>query len=193
MTTKKLYKVKTQTILYEVFEIEAESYDKALDIMMPTVYDGTDDYPIQVERVQWWHDHKSVLDEDDDHKGLFGISITEEEADKLLLTLDPLTAMATTDTDALLGLLEEAEFNNPALNDMLEALANGERHPMPDWSQYEPPEQAEIEAQAETMEGRFVTEQETSAMRMLDIVCPDCGSEFSVNEGELKNNFDVDS
>ena len=82
MTTKKLYKVKTQTILYEVFEIEAESYDKALDIMMPTVYDGTDDYPIQVERVQWWHDHKSVLDEDDDHKGLFGISITEEEADK---------------------------------------------------------------------------------------------------------------
>ena len=82
MTTKKLYKVKTQTILYEVFEIEAESYDKALDIMMPTVYDGTDDYPIQVERVQWWHDHKSVLDEDDEHKGLFGISITEEEADK---------------------------------------------------------------------------------------------------------------
>ena len=76
---------------------------------------------------------------------------------------------------------------------MLEALANGERHPMPDWSQYEPPEQMEIEAQAETMEGRFVTEQETSAMRMLDIVCPDCGSEFSVNEGELKNNFDVDS
>ena len=82
MTTKKLYKVKTQTILYEVFEIEAESYDKALDIMMPTVYDGTDDYPIQVERVQWWYDNKSLLDQDDDHKGLFGISITEEEADK---------------------------------------------------------------------------------------------------------------
>ena len=82
MTTKKLYKVKTQTILYEVFEIEAESYDKALDIMMPTVYDGTDDYPIQVERVQCWYDNKSLLDQDDDHKGLFGISITEEEADK---------------------------------------------------------------------------------------------------------------
>ena len=82
MTTKKLYKVKTHTILYEVFEIEAESYDKALDIMMPTVYDGTDDYPIQVERVQWWYDNKSLLDQDDDHKGLFGISITEEEADK---------------------------------------------------------------------------------------------------------------
>jgi len=81
-TKKKLYKVKTQTILYEVFEIEAESYDKALNIMMPTVYDGTDDYPIQVERVQWWYDNKSLLDQDDDHKGLFGISITEKEADK---------------------------------------------------------------------------------------------------------------
>tara|TARA_R100001443_G_scaffold65698_3_gene74931 strand:+ start:1192 stop:1566 length:375 start_codon:yes stop_codon:yes gene_type:complete len=85
MTTKKLYKIKTKSILYEVFEVEAESYDKALDIMLPTVYDGTDNYPIEVERVSWWFDGygKSVLDEDDDHKGLFGISITEEEADKL--------------------------------------------------------------------------------------------------------------
>jgi len=85
MTTKKLYKIKTKSILYEVFEVEAESYDKALDIMLPTVYDGTDDYPIEVERVGWWFDGygKSVLDEDDDHKGLFGVSITEDEADKL--------------------------------------------------------------------------------------------------------------
>ena len=86
MTTKKLYKVKTQTILYEVFEVEAESYDKALDIMLPTIYDGTEsaNYPADVERVGWWFDGngKSVLDEDDEHKGLFGISITEEEADK---------------------------------------------------------------------------------------------------------------
>ena len=85
MTAKKLYKIKTKSILYEVFEVEAESYDKALDIMMPTIYDGTDDYPIEAERVSRWFDGygKSVLDEDDEHKGLFGISITEEEADKL--------------------------------------------------------------------------------------------------------------
>ena len=84
MTTKKLYKVKTKSILYEVFEVEAESYDKALDIMLPTIYDGTDNYPIEVERVGWWFDGngKCILDEDDEHKGLFGISITEEEADK---------------------------------------------------------------------------------------------------------------
>jgi len=52
---------------------------------MPTIYDGTDDYPIEAERVGWWFDGygKSVLDEDEEHKGLFGISITEDEADKL--------------------------------------------------------------------------------------------------------------
>jgi len=86
MTTKKLYKIKTKSILYEVFEVEAESYDKALDLMLPTIYDGQDcsAYPADVERVGWWFDGygKSVLDEDDEHKGLFGIPITEEQADK---------------------------------------------------------------------------------------------------------------
>ena len=84
MTTKQLYKIKTQSILYEVFEVEAESYEKALDLMLPTIYDGTDDYPIDVERVGWWFDGygKSVLDQDEEHKGLFGIPITEEEAEK---------------------------------------------------------------------------------------------------------------
>ena len=41
-------------------------------------------YPVDVERVGWWFDGygKSVLDQDDEHKGLFGIPITEEEAEK---------------------------------------------------------------------------------------------------------------
>jgi len=86
MTTKKLYKIKTKSILYEVFEVEAESYDKALDLMLPTVYDGQDcsAYPVDVERVGWWFDGygKSVLDEDDEHKGLFGIPITEKEVEE---------------------------------------------------------------------------------------------------------------
>ena len=86
MTTKKLYKIKTQSILYEVFEVEAESYEKALDLMLPTIYDGQDcsAYPVDVERGGWWFDGygKSVLDQDEEHKGLFGIPITEEEAEK---------------------------------------------------------------------------------------------------------------
>jgi len=86
MTTKKLYKIKTQSTLYEVFEVEAESYEKALDLMLPTIYDGTEsaNYPADVERVGWWFDGygKTVLDQDEEHKGLFGIPITEEEAEK---------------------------------------------------------------------------------------------------------------
>ena len=86
MTTKKLYKIKTQSTLYEVFEVEAESYEKALDLMLPTIYDGTEsaNYPVDVERVGWWFDGygKTVLDQDEEHKGLFGIPITEEEAEK---------------------------------------------------------------------------------------------------------------
>ena len=66
------------------FEVEAESYDKALDLM--DIYDGQDEdaYPVDVERVGWWFDGygKTVLDQDEEHKGLFGIPITEEEAEK---------------------------------------------------------------------------------------------------------------
>ena len=86
MTTKKLYKIKTQSTLYEVFEVEAESYEKALALMLPTIYVGQDcsAYPVDVERVGWWFDGfgKTVLDQDEEHKGLFGIPITEEEAEK---------------------------------------------------------------------------------------------------------------
>ena len=87
MTTKeepkKLYKIATQTILYETFEIEAHSYDDALDRMMPTIYSGTDDYPEEVKRVSWYYDHKDYKPEDRGTKGLIGIKIPEEEADKM--------------------------------------------------------------------------------------------------------------
>ena len=52
------------------------------------------------------------------------LDVTEEEADKLLVTLDPLAAMATHDQEALLSLLESVKFQDSAVNDLLEALAN---------------------------------------------------------------------
>jgi len=48
------------------------------------------------------------------------------------LTLDPLAMMAHADTDQLLELLRDTQFESKAVNDMLEAVANGERLPMPD-------------------------------------------------------------
>lgn len=60
------------------------------------------------------------------------LDINEQEADKLLATLDPLAAMAQPDQDALLNLLQSVQFESPAVNAMLEALANGETQPLPD-------------------------------------------------------------
>jgi len=60
------------------------------------------------------------------------VDVTEEEADKMLLTYDPLAMMAHADQDQLLHLLRDTQFESKAVNDMLEAVANGERLPMPD-------------------------------------------------------------
>ena len=59
------------------------------------------------------------------------LDVTQEEADKLLLTYDPLAAMAHADMNNLLALASLAEFESPAGFDMLEALINGERDVMP--------------------------------------------------------------
>lgn len=59
------------------------------------------------------------------------LDVTEEEAGQILATLDPLAAMAQPDNDALINLLGSVRFDSKAVNDMLEALANGETQPMP--------------------------------------------------------------
>mgnify|MGYP001613860318 CR=1 FL=1 len=57
------------------------------------------------------------------------VDLDEAEAGKLLATLDPLAAMAQPDQDALLALLRDVSFEDEAVNDMLEALANRETQP----------------------------------------------------------------
>lgn len=60
------------------------------------------------------------------------LDVTAEEADKLLLTIDPLAAMATHDSDNLFDLLDDVRFSDADVNAMLEALANDERELLPD-------------------------------------------------------------
>jgi hypothetical protein len=50
--------------------------------------------------------------------------LDEDEANKLLITLDPLAIMATQDTDKLQALLEAVSFENYAVMDMLNALGD---------------------------------------------------------------------
>jgi hypothetical protein len=58
------------------------------------------------------------------------LDLNEEESDKLLATLDPLSVMAQPDEDALLALIVNMEFQSQSVTDMLEALANGETAPL---------------------------------------------------------------
>tara|TARA_R110000765_G_scaffold55405_1_gene109834 strand:+ start:1799 stop:2434 length:636 start_codon:yes stop_codon:yes gene_type:complete len=58
--------------------------------------------------------------------------LTEDEADTLLATLDPLSAMARTDEDALLELVSSLNIQNDAVNLMLEAVLEGETQALKD-------------------------------------------------------------
>lgn len=51
------------------------------------------------------------------------LDITEEEAEKILLTHDPIAAMATANKDALAALLENVGTKSEALTEMLKGLA----------------------------------------------------------------------
>lgn len=51
------------------------------------------------------------------------LDITQEEADKILLTLDPLASLAGVDQDRLADLLSTTKFASPQLDELLDGLA----------------------------------------------------------------------
>ncbi len=67
----------------------------------------------------------------DDLVPVLVLDVDADEADKILLTLDPLAAMAYSDQDQLTALLEATSFESDSVNAMLEALANGETEQVP--------------------------------------------------------------
>jgi DNA modification methylase len=58
------------------------------------------------------------------------LDVSEEEAKQLLLTLDPLAAMAQTDVDALTSLLADVTFNADSITSMLDGLLEGGFEPL---------------------------------------------------------------
>ena len=89
------------------------------------------------------------------------LDVTEEEADKLLATFDPLGAMATADADKLREVLESVETANHELSEMLAALA--EEHGIT------PPDQPDGPEDFPTMDEDIETEH----------TCPKCGYQWS--------------
>jgi hypothetical protein len=86
------------------------------------------------------------------------LDVTEAEADKILLTLDPLAAMADADAEALRGLLADVSTEDDAVREMLAALVK------------EPP----------TSPNDFQSIDENLAVNCR---CPKCGYEWSDGRG----------
>ena len=104
------------------------------------------------------------------------LDVTEEEADKLLLTLDPLAAMAETDAGRIKALLETVRTDDEAVQELLKRTA-GERlwrilHPQEiDEAEVAPERADELKAQWGTESGQvWKIEQHR-------IICGDCTDE----------------
>lgn len=87
------------------------------------------------------------------------LDITEEEAGKVLLTLDPLAALAGTDNDKLESLLHEVETESEALSEMLAKLGEDAGIIPPDFEPASEDEQGRLDEKA-------------------PIECPHCHKEF---------------
>ena len=85
------------------------------------------------------------------------LDVTEEEGDKLLLSLDPLAAMAELNAEAMAALTANAETSSAALQAMWDKMDEGSKIP-----EFEP---VGIEQQ-----GRLDEKAKTT--------CPECGHEF---------------
>ena len=87
------------------------------------------------------------------------LDLTDEEADKVLATLDPLAAMASTDVDQLASLLESIRAESPDLEAMLASIAAEAGIQPPDF------EPIDVEDLPRLDEKKLVC-------------CPECGHEF---------------
>jgi hypothetical protein len=88
------------------------------------------------------------------------LDVTEEEADKILLSLDPIASMAESDRDALADLLARVESESPAVRNLFAKNAEEAGIDPPDF---------DIAA---------ITEQQRLDEKK-KVACPQCGYEFA--------------
>ena len=88
------------------------------------------------------------------------LDLTDEEADKILATLDPLAGMAETNVEVLTELLGDIEAKQPALEDLLAQLAQDAGVDPPDFEPADMDDQSRLDQKAK-------------------ITCPECGHEFA--------------
>jgi hypothetical protein len=87
------------------------------------------------------------------------VDLDEHEERLILATIDPLAAMAVTDTEQLAALLEEVTVTDQALTEMLAGLAQDAGITPPDFGAVGADEQGRLDEKAK-------------------VQCPECGHEF---------------
>jgi DNA modification methylase len=116
------------------------------------------------------------------------LDVTEAEADKLLLTLDPLAAMAETDVERIKALLETVRTDDEAVQELFKHTA-GERL----WQVLHPQEIDEAEVgleRADALKARWGTESgQVWRIEQHRIICGDCTDEAVI--GRLFRNGDA--
>ena len=118
------------------------------------------------------------------------LDINEAEADLLLATLDPLAAMARADEGRLKALLDEVSIKSEGLGSLLQTLIDDDEALPPDWSAMESPSQGEIDQRTEELESHFV---DKGVSEMVDLICPECSTDFQIKRSDLDHKFGRDS
>jgi hypothetical protein len=119
------------------------------------------------------------------------LDLDDAEAEKALVTLDPIAAMAQADKDQLMELLVKVQFEDGSVNAMLEAIANDEFKPLVDFTEgVATPDQDKINKRDKELREMFSQINDEYEESLVDIPCPDCGSIFKIKVGEfLKKHF----
>jgi len=115
--------------------------------------------------------------------------LNQEEADKLIMSYDPLSAMAGIDSSTLQALIDKAAFDSETLNNMIRNVAESVTvpHVIPStyYDEFRELTDEEIQRRQEEMEGHFanyVTEIEEGH---IDLACPNCGHDFQMDRATL--------
>jgi len=115
--------------------------------------------------------------------------LDESEADEVLATLDPIAMMASTNQTKLDELLDSISAGrNSALSELLENVSRVVPEPVAPPTAFSLPAvtQEEIERRGQELQEMFAQRGGVAqAANHLDVVCPECGSEFSIARDEF--------
>ena len=109
------------------------------------------------------------------------VDVTEEEADKLLATHDPLATMAGTDAEALERLLDTVTTEDVALGQVLAQLAGN----APDFASLSLPTADEIATREAALAQQMAEHAKGRSAAQLELTCPECGADFEIRAKDL--------